>query len=51
MGPDTYDLASLLRDSYVDIADRELDELDRATSSRSRATAARRGGVPRAAST
>jgi aminoglycoside/choline kinase family phosphotransferase len=27
MGPDTYDLASLLRDSYVDIADRELEEL------------------------
>jgi hypothetical protein len=27
MGPDTYDLASLLRDSYVDIGDRELDEL------------------------
>jgi aminoglycoside/choline kinase family phosphotransferase len=27
MGPDTYDLASLLRDSYVDIEDRELDEL------------------------
>ncbi len=27
MGPDTYDLASLLRDSYVDISDRELDEL------------------------
>jgi aminoglycoside/choline kinase family phosphotransferase len=27
MGPDTYDLASLLRDSYVDIADRELDDL------------------------
>jgi N-acetylmuramate 1-kinase len=26
MGPDTYDLASLLRDSYVDIAERELDE-------------------------
>jgi N-acetylmuramate 1-kinase len=26
LGPDTYDLASLLRDSYVDIADRELDE-------------------------
>jgi len=25
MGPDTYDLASLLRDSYVDIADLELD--------------------------
>jgi aminoglycoside/choline kinase family phosphotransferase len=25
MGPDTYDLASLLRDSYVDIGDRELD--------------------------
>ena len=25
MGPDTYDLASLLRDSYVDITDRELD--------------------------
>src|SRR5436190_1382386 len=25
MGPDTYDLASLLRDSYVDIADRDLD--------------------------
>ena len=27
MGPDTYDLVSLLRDSYVDIAERELDEL------------------------
>jgi len=27
MGPDTYDLASLLRDSYVDISDVELDEL------------------------
>ena len=29
MGPDTYDLASLLRDSYVDISERELDELHR----------------------
>jgi len=27
MGPDTYDLASLLRDAYVDIGDVELDEL------------------------
>jgi aminoglycoside/choline kinase family phosphotransferase len=27
MGPDTYDLASLLRDSYMDISERELDEL------------------------
>ena len=27
MGPDTYDLASLLRDSYVDISERELDDL------------------------
>src|SRR5262245_13023095 len=27
MGPDTYDLASLLRDSYVDITDRDIDEL------------------------
>jgi aminoglycoside/choline kinase family phosphotransferase len=27
LGPDTYDLASLLRDSYVDITDRELDDL------------------------
>jgi aminoglycoside/choline kinase family phosphotransferase len=27
MGPDTYDLASLLRDSYVDIADGERDDL------------------------
>jgi N-acetylmuramate 1-kinase len=27
MGPDTYDLVSLLRDSYVDITDRDLDEL------------------------
>jgi aminoglycoside/choline kinase family phosphotransferase len=27
MGPDTYDLASLLRDSYVDIPDRDIDEL------------------------
>ncbi len=27
MGPDTYDLVSLLRDSYVDIADEVVDEL------------------------
>src|SRR5262245_25136692 len=27
MGPDTYDLVSLLRDSYVDISERELDDL------------------------
>jgi len=27
MGPDTYDLVSLLRDSYVDLSDVELDEL------------------------
>ena len=27
MGPDTYDLASLLRDSYVDVTDRERDAL------------------------
>jgi aminoglycoside/choline kinase family phosphotransferase len=27
MGPDTYDLASLLRDSYVDLSDRDLDDL------------------------
>ena len=27
MGPDTYDLASLLRDSYVDLIDRDVDEL------------------------
>jgi N-acetylmuramate 1-kinase len=27
MGPDTYDLVSLLRDSYVDIGDRDVDEL------------------------
>jgi aminoglycoside/choline kinase family phosphotransferase len=27
LGPDTYDLASLLRDSYVDIGDLELDDL------------------------
>jgi aminoglycoside/choline kinase family phosphotransferase len=27
MGPDTYDLVSLLRDSYVDVTERELDEL------------------------
>ncbi len=27
MGPDTYDLVSLLRDSYVDITDRDLNEL------------------------
>jgi aminoglycoside/choline kinase family phosphotransferase len=26
LGPDTYDLVSLLRDSYVDITDRDLDE-------------------------
>ena len=29
MGPDTYDLVSLLRDSYVDIADRERRRADR----------------------
>jgi N-acetylmuramate 1-kinase len=27
MGPDTYDLVSLLRDSYMDVTDRDLDEL------------------------
>jgi aminoglycoside/choline kinase family phosphotransferase len=27
MGPDTYDLVSLLRDSYVDLTERELNEL------------------------
>jgi aminoglycoside/choline kinase family phosphotransferase len=27
MGPDTYDLVSLLRDSYVDLTDRAVDEL------------------------
>jgi aminoglycoside/choline kinase family phosphotransferase len=27
MGPDTYDLASLLRDSYVDLTDAQVDEL------------------------
>jgi aminoglycoside/choline kinase family phosphotransferase len=27
MGPDTYDLASLLRDSYVDLTARQVDEL------------------------
>lgn len=27
LGPDTYDLASLLRDSYVDVTERELDDL------------------------
>jgi aminoglycoside/choline kinase family phosphotransferase len=27
MGPDTYDLASLLRDSYVDISEEDVDEL------------------------
>ena len=27
MGPDTYDLVSLLRDSYVDLPDRDVDEL------------------------
>jgi len=27
MGPDTYDLVSLLRDSYVDITERQLDDL------------------------
>ena len=29
MGPDTYDLASLLRDSYVDFTDERVDELIR----------------------
>ena len=27
MGPDTYDLVSLLRDSYVDLESRQVDEL------------------------
>ncbi len=30
MGPDTYDLASLLRDSYVDLSEERVDELIRA---------------------
>ena len=29
MGPDTYDLASLLRDSYVDLTEARVDELIR----------------------
>ena len=29
MGPDTYDLASLLRDSYVDLSEERVDELIR----------------------
>jgi N-acetylmuramate 1-kinase len=29
MGPDTYDLASLLRDSYIDLTDERVDELIR----------------------
>ena len=35
MGPDTYDLASLLRDSYVDLPDAAGRRADRRTSSRS----------------
>jgi hypothetical protein len=27
MGPDTYDLVSLLRDSYMDISERQVDDL------------------------
>jgi aminoglycoside/choline kinase family phosphotransferase len=27
MGPDTYDLVSLLRDSYLDISERQVDDL------------------------
>ena len=51
MGPDTYDLASLLRDSYVDLPDAAVDDLidyfvalARGTASRRRATAASGGG-------
>jgi N-acetylmuramate 1-kinase len=40
LGPDTYDLASLLRDSYVDISDRHLDDLI------AYFLALKRGGVP-----
>jgi aminoglycoside/choline kinase family phosphotransferase len=28
LGPDTYDLASLLRDSYIDLSEDRVDELD-----------------------
>ena len=52
MGPDTYDLVSLLRDSYVDIDDRELDELiayflalKRATSRARRPTSSGGGSI------
>jgi N-acetylmuramate 1-kinase len=45
MGPDTYDLASLLRDSYVDITDRDLDDLI------AYFLALRMGSVPRARDT
>ena len=38
MGPDTYDLASLLRDSYVDITERRDRRASSRTSSRSRAS-------------
>ena len=33
MGPDTYDLASLLRDSYVDLTEARVDELIRGLTS------------------
>ena len=34
-GPDTYDLASLLRDAYVDLSEREVDDLFLGTDSTS----------------
>ena len=46
MGPDTYDLVSLLRDSYVDLTDRELDELIAYLPGAERADAERGRGVP-----
>ena len=54
MGPDTYDLVSLLRDSYVDLPEVVVDELIAfflAVKSAAGATDCRRSGVSRAAST
>ena len=44
MGPDTYDLVSLLRDSYMDFSEREVDELI-AVFLALRGVGAERGGV------
>ena len=50
MGPDTYDLVSLLRDSYVDLPEQTVERADRLLPG-AQGSDRHRGGLPASAST